>query len=133
MGRVVQETVNEIEAVAGKDETLTAFPEGLMFNYLTRRQSASAYTAFLPTFFAVFGETILESLQQKPPDFVLLVERSTMEYGYGYFGRDYAAEVLDWIRQNYVEISQIGKKPLSGEGFGVVIMKRMSSQPKGEM
>jgi hypothetical protein len=132
-GRVIQETVNEIEAVVGPNETLTPLPEGLMFNYLARRQSASTYTAFLPTFFAVFGDSILESLQQRPPDFLLLVERSTLEYGYGYFGRNYATDVLDWIRQNYIEISQIGKEPFRGEGFGIVIMKRTSSQPKQEM
>ena len=129
-GRLIQDTINEIEAVMGQDKTLTPFPEGLMFNYLTRRESASTYTAFLPTFFAVFGDSILESLQQRPPDFLLLVERSTLEYGYGYFGRDYATEVLDWIRQNYVEISQIGKEPFRGEGFGIVIMKRGPTQPK---
>ena len=132
-GPVIQDTIKTIEAVVGKDETLTAFPEGLIFNYLTRRESASSYTAFLPTFFAVFGDTILKSLQEAPPDFVLLVERSTQEYGYRYFGSDYATEVLDWIGQDYVEISQIGKQPFHGEGFGVVIMKRKSSQPKQEM
>ena len=124
-GEIIQQTVDEIQTVVGQNETLTAFPEGLMFNYLARRQSASPYTAFLPTFFSVFGNTIIESLQKRPPDFVLLVERSTIEYGYPYFGADYATEALDWIRDNYVEISQIGKKPFSGEGFGVVIMKRM--------
>jgi hypothetical protein len=127
MGRVIQETINRIEAVVGQDETLTAFPEGLMFNYLTRRQGASRYTAFLPTFFAVFGNTILTSLQERPPDFVLLVERSTPEHGYEYFGVDYATEVLGWIKKNYVEVSQSGKRPFSGEGFGIVLMKRISS------
>jgi hypothetical protein len=126
-GQVVQEAVDKIRAVVAQDETLTAFPEGLMFNYLARRQSASAYTAFLPTFFSVFGGAILSSLQEKPPDFVLLVERSTIEHGHAYFGVDYATEVLRWIKENYMEISQIGKEPLSGEGFGIVIMKRISS------
>ncbi len=126
-GRVIQEALDKIGVVVEPDETLTAFPEGLMFNYLTRRESASPYTAFLPTFFAVFDGAILESLQEKPPDFVLLVERSTWEYGYRYFGVDYATDVLQWIEENYIEISQIGKKPFSGEGFGIVIMKRTSS------
>jgi 4-amino-4-deoxy-L-arabinose transferase-like glycosyltransferase len=124
-GSVIQESINMIEGVVGQGKTMTAFPEGLMFNYLTRTQSASPYTAFLPTFFAVFGDTILESLQERPPDFVLLVERSTPEHGYAYFGVDYAAEVVQWIRKNYVEISQFGEKPFSGQGFGIVIMKRI--------
>jgi hypothetical protein len=132
-GHVIQETINTIEAAVGEDETLTAFPEGLMFNYLTRRQSASPYTAFLPTFFAVFGKTIMKSLQERSPDWVLLVERSTLEYGYAYFGVDYSSEVLDWIGQNYVEVSQIGEKPFSGQGFGVVIMKRMPFQSKRDV
>jgi 4-amino-4-deoxy-L-arabinose transferase-like glycosyltransferase len=126
-GRIIQEAIDKINAVVEPDETLTAFPEGLMFNYLTRRESPSPYTAFLPTFFSVFHEDILESLQEEPPDFVLLVERSTSEYGYRYFGIDYATEVLDWIKKNYVEISQIGRKPFSGEGFGIILMKRTSS------
>jgi hypothetical protein len=132
-GSIIQESVKKIEAIVGPNETLTAFPEGLMFNYLSRRQSASAYTAFLPTFFAVFGNDILRSLQERPPDFVLLVERSTSEYGYKYFGVDYATEVMKWIKANYVEITQVGKRPFVGEGFGIVIMKRTSSQPKQEM
>jgi hypothetical protein len=127
IGRVIQEAIDKIDATIGPNETLTVFPEGLMFNYLTRRQSASPYTAFLPTFFAVFDKAILESLQKNPPDFVLLVERSTIEYGYRYFGIDYATEVFEWILANYIEISQIGKKPFSGEGFGIVIMRRISS------
>jgi 4-amino-4-deoxy-L-arabinose transferase-like glycosyltransferase len=126
-GRTIQEAIDKIDAIIGPNETFTVFPEGLMFNYLARRESPSPYTAFLPTFFAVFGNDILESLQEKPPDFVLLVERSTWEYGYRYFGIDYATDVFRWIEENYVEIVQIGKKPFSGEGFGIVIMKRISS------
>jgi hypothetical protein len=124
-GSVIQESIDMIEGVVGQGKTMTAFPEGLMFNYLTRTQSASPYTAYLPTFFSVFGDTILKSLQEKPPDFVLLVERSTLEHGYAYFGIDYATEVLGWIRENYVVIFQAGEKPFSGQGFGIVIMKRM--------
>jgi hypothetical protein len=127
IGEIIQQAINKINIVVKPDETLTVFPEGLMFNYLTRRESASPYTAFLPTFFSVFDKAILESLQEKPPDFVLLVERSTIEYGYRYFGIDYATEVLQWIEENYIEISQIGKKPFTGEGFGIVVMKRISS------
>lgn len=126
-GRIIQEAIDKINVVVEPDETFTVFPEGLMFNYLTRRESPSPYTAFLPTFFSVFHGDILESLQEEPPDFILLVERSTSEYGYRYFGIDYAAEVLDWIKENYVEISQMGRRPFSGEGFGIVLMKRISS------
>ena len=125
--KIIQEAIDRIDAMIGPNQTFTVFPEGLMFNYLTRRQSPSPYTAFLPTFFSVFDKAILESLQEKPPDFVLLVERSTIEYGYRYFGIDYATEVFDWILENYIEVSQIGKRPLSGEGFGIIIMKRISS------
>jgi hypothetical protein len=53
------------------------------------------------------------------------VERSTSEHGYAYFGIDYANEVLRWISQNYTEISRIGQRPFSGEGFGIVIMKHI--------
>jgi hypothetical protein len=123
---VIQEAIDKIGVVVKPDETLTVFPEGLMFNYLARRESGSLYTAFLPTFFAVFDRAILESLQKDPPDFVLLVERSTWEYGYRYFGTDYATDVLQWLKKNYIEISQMGKKPLSGEGFGIALMKRTS-------
>jgi hypothetical protein len=125
-GRIIQDAIDRIGVLVEPDETLTVFPEGLMFNYLTRRESASPYTAFLPTIFSVFDKAILESLQEKPPDFVLLVERSTSEYGYRYFGIDYATDVFRWIEENYVEIVQIGKKPFSGEGFGIVVMKRIS-------
>jgi len=128
IGGIIEDALSQIGGFVKPSETFTVFPEGLMFNYLTHRESPSPYTAFIPPFLIAFGDSILESFQKEPPDFVLLVERPTLEYGFKYFGKDYGAEIFHWIKENYSEICQIGKKPLSGQGFGIIIMKRMSSQ-----
>lgn len=128
IGGIIEDALSQIGGFVKPSETFTVFPEGLMFNYLTQRESPSPYTAFIPPLLIEFGDSILESFRKEPPDFVLLVERPTIEYGLKYFGKDYGTEIFHWIKENYSEICQIGKKPLSGQGFGIIIMKRMSSQ-----
>jgi 4-amino-4-deoxy-L-arabinose transferase-like glycosyltransferase len=125
---VIENAVAKIESLVKPDETFTAFPEGIIFNYLSRRESPIPYTHFLPPILAEYGDSVLASLRQAPPDFALLVERPTLEYGDScmYFGKDYGGDIAEWLNQSYVEVCQVGKKPLSGEGFGVTIMQRRS-------
>lgn len=125
---VIEDVVARIECLVKPEETFTAFPEGIILNYLSRRESPIPYTHFLPPILTAYGDSVLASLRQTPPDFALLVERPTLEYGDSrmYFGKDYGMDIAKWINQNYVEVCQVGKKPLSGEGFGVTIMQRRS-------
>jgi hypothetical protein len=129
-GKIIETALNRISDVVAPDQTFTVVPEGLMFNYLTRRYSPIPYLSFVPPFLSMFGGKVLGSFQKSPPDYVVIVERPTIEYGraYQYFGTDYGRKIYQWIESSYQDIARIGEKPLTGEGFGIRIMKRRLSK-----
>ncbi|MCB9891900.1 MAG: glycosyltransferase family 39 protein [Planctomycetes bacterium] len=100
------------------DAKLLVLPEGIMFNYLTRRRTPTRVINFMPPEFVMFGETsILEDLTQTPPDVVIVHTRLTKEYGLPLFGRDYARGVIAWLRDQYAVDPRhsVGPDPLDPE------------------
>lgn len=124
-GPCVRVALREIKKLIGKDENFLVLPEGIMLNYLSRRKNPFPYVHFMPFELAtVSEEKILESLIKARPDYIILMDRDTSEYGYHYFGKDYGVKVYEWIKNNYSPISSIGNQPFSGSGFGITITKR---------
>lgn len=120
-----QSTLDYIDRTMPPNATFVVFPEGVMFNYLCRRSNPTPYVNFMPVELQLFGEqTIISSLNEHPPDYVIIVERKTLEYGVEYFGRDYGVSMGRWIENNYSDIWTIGDRPLTGKGFGIRIGAR---------
>ncbi len=122
-GEYVKPALAAIAKLPG--DTMAVFPEGSILNYLTRRVNPTPFYNYMPTGFSIFGETpILKSLQQAPPDVVVMVEKDTSEFGFRYFGADYGRAIKAWLQQNYVIAHQLGEMPLSGQGFGILVLRR---------
>ncbi|MGD0623928.1 MAG: hypothetical protein ABSB32_04315 [Thermodesulfobacteriota bacterium] len=125
-GMIVKRTIDKILETVKPDETLVVFPEGVMLNYLSRRGNPCPYVNFMPPELIIFGEDrILASLDKTPPDYVVLVEKDTSEYGYRYFGKNYGIKLFSWIQEHYKEMHTIGQQPFTGRGFGIVIAKKI--------
>ena len=125
-GEGMREALTVIEELIGKEETFTVVPEGVMLNYLARRRSTVPYMNFMPTEFTIFGQsTILQSFKDDPPDFIIIADKEAAEWGYRYFGHPgYGENVFRWILDNYQPVKQILNKPLSGQGFGILIVRK---------
>ena len=122
-GEFVVPALAAIERLPG--ETMAVFPEGSILNYLSRRPNPTPFYNYMPTGYSIFGEApILQSLREAPPDVVVLVEKDTSEFGYRYFGTDYAARTRAFLQDNYVIAHRLGAMPLSGQGFGILVMRR---------
>lgn len=124
------QALEQIEKHTSPAQSVLVLPEGAMLNYLARRRAPSRYFNFMPPEMAMFGErAVLASLAAKPPELVVLIHRDTIEYGLPYFGRDYARELLAWVKREYQPISLDsvvpGQKPLEpGTTFAVAVLKR---------
>ena len=116
--------LEEIDKIMGKNETFVVFPEGMLYNYLARRDNPTPYYDFKPTPVHIWGKLYLDSLKKNKPDYIVLTERDTSDIGERYFGRDYALDLYSWIKDNYKVVYQIGS-PLTGAGYGVSISKRI--------
>ncbi len=129
-GRAVNAAVAWLTENTAPDETLAAFPEGEMLNYLARRRTSVRYGKFLPPELLMFGAgDVLAALRARPPDVVALVHRDDSEYGVRFFGQDYARRIGSWIRRAYRPVLRIGARPFRGPRFGILLLRRRSSSP----
>ena len=116
-----------IESQMPPSATFVALPEGISLNYLTRRATTLRQMNFMMTEMIVFGEpAIVAGLDRRPPDYIVLVDKDTSEFGVGPFGRDprYGQLIMDWVREHYDSAVLIGRKPFQGAAAGIEILKR---------
>ena len=129
MGVVMNDAIKKIEEITKEGETFIVAPEGIMLNYLTGHRYPSSFYDFTPSTIEMFGEDkILESLRKNPPDYFIITEKDTTEHGGRYFGQDFGKRIFEWIENNYKPVYLAGSPPLSGQGFGILISKRVSKQ-----
>jgi hypothetical protein len=124
-GPVVSATLAELERRLAPDDTLVALPEGAMLNYLVRRPNPTPYAVFMPPEVSLFGEPrMVRALAARPPEWVVLVDKNTSEYGVARFGHDYGRRLYKWVKVHYRPVVTVGARPLRAAGFGVELWER---------
>jgi hypothetical protein len=99
-----------------------------MINYLARRENPTGQLNFTPPAIVMYGEErMLAAVKAHPPDFVVLTNVDTAEYGPRFFGEDYARTIGAWLKENYTVLRIIGGRPFRDEAFGIVLQKRKSA------
>jgi hypothetical protein len=80
----------------------------------------------MPPEIMIYGEDrILRDFEASPPDYVVVVHKDTTEYGYPFFGQDYARDFYAWVRNHYTRVRLIGRPPLQQRrNFGIELLKR---------
>jgi hypothetical protein len=81
----------------------------------------------MPPEAVAFGEhAMAQSLDARPPEYLLLVHKNTSEYGYASFGStpEYGGEILPWVRRRFRTVQVVGRDPASAGGYGIEILKR---------
>jgi hypothetical protein len=126
-GEAVRDAVRWLERETPAAATVAVVPEGVMINYLARRTTSVRFVNYMPPELIAFGETeIIRSFAAHPPDYVLLVDRDTSEYGYPAFGvdRNYGAALLGWIRDRYRKVARIERGNGEKAG-GIEVLERV--------
>jgi hypothetical protein len=126
-GPVIDVALKKINEMIKPNENFLVVPEGILLNYLTRRENPSPYTSFLLGDLVMHHEEkMVERLTRRLPDYVILIDRGVSEWGFKKFGVDTGAKISGWVVKNYVPIDTIGEIPFQGSSFchGVIIAKR---------
>lgn len=111
--QVIATTLNLLEGMVPKNESLLVLPEGVTINYWSRRKSPTPYINFMPPELILFGEDrMIRALEANPPSGVLLVHKPTHEYGFPFFGSHYGSDLARWIQERYRPLG-----PPLGDGY----------------
>ncbi len=126
----VQTALEDLAARAQPRASFAVLPEGVMMNYLLRRESPLRVLTVMPPEILAFGEDeVLKSLEAAPPDFVVLLQRDVTEYGYPTFGTDpsYGQRTLDWVKARYQVTRTIGTAPHDASSPAIQIFERAAA------
>lgn len=93
-------------------KTFLVMPEGLMINFLTKRESPGWFHAFTPHFVEKFEEKMIYDIQKNRPDYIFITNQETDDYYFKYFCKDYAKGLCRYIRENYDYLERVE----TGEG-----------------
>lgn len=125
LGPVFNETLAAIASRMPRNAGFVVIPEGVMLNYLTRRRNPGRWFEFNPAVVESMGEDRMRAdLEAGRPEYIVLTERKTSEYGSRYFGVDYGLRLKTWVTDHYIPIHLAGSKVFSDQGYGIAIAQR---------
>lgn len=123
-GHWINDLLDQLQTEVSPDESVLCLPEGVMLNVLAERKVSNRYLNFVPTDILMFGEEqMIDDLKLNAPDWIVLLQRDTSEYGAATFGEDYAQQILIWISDNYVA-SEHGSAERQRESMPFQLLRR---------
>jgi hypothetical protein len=125
---MVKEVLPFILAAKQHGRSVLLLPEMPALYFLAGVSAPSRYYVLTPGVLepGKYTASFLRELEQHQPDYVLISNWRSGEYGVDYFGVDYDQEVLEWIERRYVlegTIADFARR--EGAPFGVEIYRRV--------
>jgi hypothetical protein len=122
-GQMLDHALGALRLKASPGDTLAVMPEGAMLNFLAQMDNPTPYWSFNPpySFFApgegeAAGEAkILTSLENHPPDWIVVVPEDLSDFGTPFFGRDYGLRLYGFVQQRYSLV----------QNFRVMLLRRI--------
>ncbi|MFH1715172.1 MAG: hypothetical protein ABH857_03140 [Elusimicrobiota bacterium] len=114
-------------AVSDPSDSLVVFPEGVMLNFLSERDTPLYNYSFLPIDFAEpgFERKIVNDLEKNKVKYIAILRRDTTEYGAAAFLFDYGLEIRKYLEVNYTIDREFGPFPFTSNEFSAVLLKRI--------
>lgn len=102
-------------------------PDGIILNYLSRKNSTLPFTNYSPADYFLSGESrITDSIRRTPPDYVVWIYVDITYYRRGQFGSPdaYGYELVEYIGSNYTPIYLDGADPRLNQSSGLMVLRR---------
>ncbi|MBR6098955.1 hypothetical protein IKP85_04340 [bacterium] len=117
---IADATNNLIAGLETSDaKSAVIYPEGLLVNFLTGIKSDDYYNSMLPLYIESIGEDrFLKSLKENNPEYIVLNNQSTYEYGAEHITKDYAYDFGKYLQESYEPVEDIDR------GFRYIVFKR---------
>ena len=85
-----------------KNEKVVVLPETPFVNFMTSRDSDNYFNSLIPLYIETFGEDkIIDDFKQTKPEYIVINNRDTSDYGKRYMCSDYAQKFCSFVKENY--------------------------------
>jgi hypothetical protein len=83
----------------------------------------------------LFGEDrMCAAFAARPPDWMVVINRPAMEYGYRFLGDDYGRRLLDWVEANYRVVDRVQEEQPDGSAtpFAAILRREGPAPAPGD-
>lgn len=132
--RSLRQVLGYLGERARPGDTLTGFPEGGFFNFVTGMRSPLRQDEVLPGVLSGDREAAAARLiATDGPRFILLCNRSTAEWGPASFGRDYDVALWHEVERHYRLGAAFGAAPTAPVGSDLFFVRVYERRPQPEV
>lgn len=119
------EVIKYLKENTSENDKVIVIPEGQGISFFSERRNPLRYTCMFPSVLAVTGEdSVITEFADSHADYIVIVQRPTVEYGASSFGVNYFQRLNAWIKENYRLEKTIGPYPFTTRDFGIAIYKK---------
>jgi len=119
------ETICYLKENTSQDDTVVVLPEGVGINFFSHRENPTGYYTFIPPYLEFISEEkIIDRFEKTDIDYILVVSRTTQEYGFPYFGVNYGKNIDLWIKDHYMLEKLFGPYPFTSPEFSGALYKK---------
>ncbi|MBQ2645578.1 hypothetical protein IJG14_08425 [bacterium] len=106
----LNKAIKYIEKNTKLTDKIVVLPESQFLNFVTKRPADNLYDSLTPMYFETFGEyNIIEHFEQTKPEYFILNNRDTSDYGKKYICQDYGKEFCSFVKNNYQKVESFGE------------------------
>jgi hypothetical protein len=107
LARGVEDMAARIRGLSSAEGGLVVMPEGEVLNHLSGWRNPIRHKLYLPGYLSSENESAVQGeLEAAMPGAIVLLARSTGEYGGGEFGQGYGGRIRDWIDRRYEPLAR---------------------------
>lgn len=121
----IQETIDYIKKNIKENKSIWVVPEGVMINSMVKKPSGSFYYNITPPYIEAFGENkIISDTKKNPPDYIIINNRDSSDYGHRYFCTNYGQKICKYIKSSYTPIASFsGPQDIDGIFYMTIYKK----------
>lgn len=94
-----------------ENDKIIILPETQFLNFLTKRVGDNLYDSLTPMYFETFGEEkIINHFAETKPEYFILNNRNTADYGKRYICDDYGKQFCNFVKNDYKNVATFGEK-----------------------
>lgn len=109
VAKTLNEAIEYVENNTKETDKVVVIPETMYLNFVTKRPADNIFDSLTPMYFETFGEEfVINHFEQSRPEYFILNNRDTSDYGKRYICTDYGKQFCRFVEEKYTKTATFG-------------------------
>lgn len=109
VAKTLNEAIEYVENNTKETDKVVVIPETMYLNFVTKRPADNIFDSLTPMYFETFGEEfVINHFEQSRPEYFILNNRDTSDYGKRYICTDYGKQFCRFVEEKYTNTATFG-------------------------